>query len=54
MKIDDIVIMADDQIECNFEEVRMYTLIEIAKSLKGVEHILEAAAEHFVNNEYKV
>jgi len=54
MKIDDIVIMADDQIECNFEEVRMYTLIEIAKSLKGIEDILEAIAEHFVNNEYKV
>ena len=54
MKIDDIVTMADDQIECNFEEVRMYTLIEIAKSLKGIEDILEAIAEHFVNNEYKV
>ena len=54
MKIDDIVTMADDQIECDFEEVRMYTLIEIAKSLKGIENILEAAVEHFVNNEYKV
>ena len=54
MKIDDIVTMADDHIDCNFEEVRMYTLIEIAKSLKGIENTLGAIGEHFVNNDHVV
>jgi hypothetical protein len=54
VKIDDIVTMADDQIECNFEEVRMYTLIEIAKTLKGIENTLGAIGEHFVNNDHVV
>ena len=52
MKIDEIVEMADDQIDCNFEEVRMYTLIEIAKSLKVIENTLGAVGEHFVNNDH--
>ena len=52
MKIDDIVTMADDQIECNFEEVRMYTLIEIAKSLKVIENTIGFIGEHFVNNDH--
>ena len=34
MTIKEIKEMANDQIECNFEEVRMYTLIHIAESLE--------------------
>ena len=34
MNINEIKEMADDQIECNFEEVKMYTLIHIAESLE--------------------
>ena len=41
MNISEIKKMADEQIDCNFEEVRMYTLIHIAESLERLRETLE-------------
>ena len=41
MNINEIKEMADDSIECNFEEVKMYTLIHIAESLERLNKTLE-------------
>jgi len=50
MNINEIKEMADDPIECNFEEVKMYTLIHIAESLELLNKALEANTLHVLNN----
>jgi hypothetical protein len=32
--------MADNQRDCNFHEVQMYALVEIAKSLRNIENTI--------------
>jgi hypothetical protein len=40
MTIDRLVEMADNQRDCNFHEVQMYALVEIAKSLRNIENTM--------------
>ena len=40
MTIDRLVEMADNQKDCNFHEVQMYALVEIAKSLRNIENTI--------------
>ena len=50
MNINEIKKMADDNVECDFAEVQMYTLIHIAESLELLNKALEANTLHVLNN----
>ena len=51
MNISEIKKMADDQRECNFEEVKMYTLIHIAESLERLNKKSETSTLLELNND---
>ena len=51
MNIEKLEKIANNQIECDFAEVQMYTLIHIAKSLEQINETLEANTLHVLNND---
>ena len=51
MTIKEIKEMANNQIECNFEEIRMYTLIHIAESLEQLNKKSETSTLLELNND---
>jgi|TARA_Y100000034_G_C6860615_1_gene391617 hypothetical protein len=50
MNIKGLKEMANEQIECDYAEVQMYTLIHIAESLEQIRQALEANTLHVLNN----
>ena len=50
MNIEKLEKIANNQIECDFAEVQMYTLIHIAESLELLSKALEANTLHVLNN----
>ena len=49
MTLGDIKEMADDHVECNFAEVQMYAMINIAESLHMINKALEASTLNLLN-----